>query len=347
MREILESCVALSRTAFETYRGMAAVCAARRDEELADAFTYMAEEKRLHVDWWSDLLVAWESGLVPDIAEEADLGARLTELAEEVHSAIPELFEQLTPDEMLTLAAQVEFFMLDPVLGELTDLMRPGGRPEMSRTHSVYIMRLIDAIESRYAAESLARFLARVLRRAYRDQQRLAALAVRDPLTGLYNRRGLLSHLRQWLSWSARYDRPLGVALIDVDGFKAINDRYGHATGDAALQAISTVISDVVRSSDLVGRFGGDEFVVLAPETGEADLIALLTRIVDAVRATRLDAQPDLALSVSSGGAWAPGGVDIALEEFIAAADASLYAAKSAGRNRAGVPHAVGAEPVA
>ncbi|TLM98045.1 MAG: diguanylate cyclase, partial [Actinobacteria bacterium] len=276
MREILESCVALDRTAFETYRGMSAVCAVRGDEDLATTFDRMAREERQHIDWWSDLLVAWESGLVPDIADEADLGARLTELITEVEGSVPEVFEALSSDDMLGLGAQIEFFMLDPVFGELTDLMRPGGRSEVSRAYSAHVMRLVEAIERRYEAGGLAVFLARVLKRAYRDQQRLARLAVRDQLTGLYNRRGLLGHVRQWLSWSARYDRPLAVALVDIDRFKQINDEHGHAIGDEALKVVAAALSEVVRGSDLVGRFGGDEFVVLAPETDDADLAVLL-----------------------------------------------------------------------
>ena len=177
----------------------------------------------------------------------------------------PSSFESLTTDQMLDLAGRMEFFMLDPVFGELTDLMQPGGRIEAREAYSRHVLRIIDAIERRHSEQGLSAFLARALQRAYQDQQRLAALATLDQLTGQYNRRGFLGHLNQWLSWSARYGRPLALALLDIDYFKRINDSLGHPAGDDALVAVAKCIAATVRTSDIVGRFGGDEFVVLAP----------------------------------------------------------------------------------
>jgi diguanylate cyclase (GGDEF)-like protein len=190
----------------------------------------------------------------------------------------------------------------------------------------------------------MAVFFAGILRRAYRDQQRLAALAVRDPLTALLNRRALLPHMNQWLSWSWRYERPVGVVLLDIDHFKQINDAYGHAGGDAALVAIAEAITETVRDSDVVGRFGGDEFVVLAPEADGDELDVLMSRLVNAVSAKALPVGgEEVRLSVSVGGAWVPGGTKVAPEILVAKADRSMYRAKEAGRNRAG--EAVSAVP--
>lgn len=340
MREILELCVKLDRTAYETYRGLSAVCT---DPELASVFSAMAKEERQHVDWWSDLLVAWESGLVPDIADEHDLLGRLTDAQSEVDGLVPEFFDSMSIDEMLDLAAHLEFYLLDPVFGELADLMQPGSKIEFRQAYARHVARLVDAIEEHHSGGGLAVFLARVLRRSFRDQQRLASLASRDQLTGLYNRRGLLGHMKQWLSWSARYGRPVAIALVDVDYFKRINDTLGHPAGDDALQGVAAALESVVRESDVVGRFGGDEFLVLAPETNEEELQTLMDRIAAAVRATPLNAggEPVL-MSVSVGGSWVPGGVAILPEALVAAADRSLYEAKEAGRDRASAPLAAG-----
>ncbi len=338
MREILKLCVSLDRTAFETYRGLATECETRHPE-LATIFSQMAKEERRHVDWWSDLLVAWESGLVPDIADEHELLARLQEVEAEVDQAIPEFFRELSIDEMLDLAAHLEFYMLDPAFGELTDLMQPGNKAEVRKSYEIHVMRLVESIEAYHTKAGLASFLARVLKRTFRDQQRLASLATRDQLTGLYNRRGLFGHLAQWLSWSARYGRPLSVALIDVDNFKRINDTLGHASGDDALRAVAGALESAVRTSDVVGRFGGDEFLVIAPETDEAELARLMDRVNITVREAPLMAGTEpLFLSVSVGGAWTPGGFAVEAETLIAAADRSLYEAKEGGRDRAGAP---------
>ena len=308
----------------------------------------MSKEEQQHVEWWSELLVAWEAGLVPDIVDEHDILERLREVKDEVTRALPERFDELTTNQMLDLAARMEFFMLDPVFGELTDLMQPGGRVEVRDAYSRHVLRVVDAIERRHTEQGLAAFLARVLQRAYRDQQRLATLAMLDQLTGQYNRRGFLGHLNQWLSWSARYGRPLALALIDIDYFKVVNDTLGHPAGDEALVAVARCLDSCVRSSDIVGRFGGDEFVVLAPETDQEELARLMERVASAVRQTPLVAggEPVL-LSVSVGGAFVPGGVDVGAEALIAAADRSLYAAKAAGRDRAGVPAQAGPTAIA
>ena len=336
MRRILELCVAMDRIAHETYTAMAASTV---DDELATVFTRMAREERQHVDWWTDLLVAWESGLIPDIVDEHDMLTKLTELSGEFDGAVPDRFESMTPNEMLDLAARLEFFMLDPIFGELIDLMQPGSRADMSRAYAAHVYRLVEAIEAHCDQGGLAQFLARVLKRSYRDQQRLAALATRDQLTRLLNRRGLLGHLRQWSSWSARYGRPLSVLLLDIDWFKTLNDTLGHATGDLALQAVSGALQKAVRDADLVGRFGGDEFLILAPETGRQDLELLMNRVLESVRSIEFRHGDDrVHLSVSVGGSWTEGGGDTPIEAIIAAADRSLYAAKESGRDRAGEP---------
>jgi len=346
VREILQLCVELDRTAHKTYAELAAVC--EGDEDLHTVFTSMAREERQHVDWWSDLAVAWEAGLVPDIVDEHDILERLSEIHVEITRALSEPLEDLSVNEMLDLAGRLEFFMLDPVFGELTDLMQPGGRVEVRDAYSRHVLRIISAIERRHSEKGLAAFLARVLQRAYRDQQRLAALAMLDQLTGQYNRRGFLGHLNQWLSWSARYGRPVSLALVDIDHFKRINDTLGHPAGDEALVAVARCLNSAVRKSDIVGRFGGDEFVVLAPETDSVELTQLMERIADAVRQTPLVAGDEpLILSVSVGGAFAPGGVDVSSESLIAAADASLYEAKAAGRDRAGAAAQAGPTAIA
>jgi diguanylate cyclase (GGDEF)-like protein len=341
MQEILALAVELDTAAYKTYSDLSAACA--NDPDLARTFSLMAKEEQQHVGWWSDLLEAWEAGLLPDIADEHDLLARLREIKAEVIDALPESLDTLSTAEMLDLAAHLEFYMLDPVFGELTDLMRPGGRIEVREAYSRHVLRIVETIERRHPEKGLASFLARVLTRAYRDQQRLASLAMRDQLTGLYNRRGLLSHLNQWLSWSQRYNHPVGIVLIDIDRFKSINDNWGHPAGDQALRAVAESIESATRASDIVGRFGGDEFLILAPESDEIELVALMERVVLAVRGNTLHVSGhDLAATVSVGGSCAPGGVSVTSEALIAAADRSMYEAKATGRDRAGVPLPVG-----
>ncbi len=334
MQAILELCVELDTNAAATYAALAAVCS---DEEVKVTFQRMGTEEISHVGWWTELLEAWQQGLVPDVADESTILGRLRELAEEIEMLLPTDFAILSTDEMLDLAAHLEFFMLDPVYGELLDLVNPGSSTEHHEAYSRHVMRLVTCIESRHSRTDLAHFLARVLARSFSDQQRLATLAMHDPLTGLYNRRGFYGYVRQWASWSTRYGRPLGVLLVDIDRFKSINDTFGHPRGDDALRAVSAALCQAVRTSDVVGRYGGDEFAILAPETDAEELVLLMNRIADVVRETPFPTgESDVRLSVSVGGSLAEGAVPVTPEQLLAAADHSLYEAKAAGRDRAG-----------
>jgi diguanylate cyclase (GGDEF)-like protein len=162
---------------------------------------------------------------------------------------------------------------------------------------------------------------------------RLRELAMIDSLTGVLNRRAFMDHADgEWVR-HRRHKHALSCAMLDVDGFKRVNDSFGHAAGDAVLQHIGALLRATLRASDLSARLGGDEFVALMPETGLDGATALGERVL-----TRLSAQPLTALdqnipaTVSIGVASAEG--CNSLEELLERADQALYRAKKAGRAR-------------
>lgn len=161
-----------------------------------------------------------------------------------------------------------------------------------------------------------------------RLREKLREQAFRDPLTGAYNRRYFNQVVEQEIPRSKRYDHPLGFLMIDVDHFKEINDRYGHQKGDEVLHAVSILLRDQVRESDIVVRFGGDEFLVLLVETnGETEEVK--QRILEEV-ASRNETNPifDFAVTFSIGTAhWSPED-GRSVKEVLAEADKRMYAAK-------------------
>ena len=158
--------------------------------------------------------------------------------------------------------------------------------------------------------------------------------AFRDPLTRLYNRRYVFDIFRNELRKYERYADPFCVMLIDADHFKQINDQYGHCAGDVALKAIADACKNSVRDTDVVGRFGGEEFIILLPHTRTTDAASIAERIRHAMlqsdlywRGQKLDVR--LSLGVAEAGLHG----DV-VDELIAAADRALYAAKEGGRNQ-------------
>lgn len=344
MREILELCVELDQRAERLYAELASVAP---EPDLRETFTQLGKDEAEHTGWWTSLLEAWELGLLPDVVNDTgSLIERLGALRDELAAIDMEQLGALTKDGMLALAARLEFSMIDPVFNELIDLTEPGRAEHRRTAYQLHLQRLIDAIGAYYKPGSLPSLLAVMLSRTWRDNLRLAVFATHDMLTGLYNRRALHSHLPQWTAWSARYGHPLALLLIDVDGFKQVNDRYGHAEGDRALKAVASALRSATRASDLVIRYGGDEFAVIAPETDTDEYRDLCTRITDTVRDLGIATERGVPmnLTVSVGGVVAkdpPGSPQRRIETLLAAADQSLYEAKTSGRNCAGTPAAV------
>ncbi len=171
------------------------------------------------------------------------------------------------------------------------------------------------------------------------DNVRLFASATTDHLTSLPRRETVLEHLDRELERALRYERPLSVGMIDVDHFKDVNDTYGHLVGDMMLQRISARLSPVLRPTDLVGRYGGEEFLVVLPETSLEDAYQAMEKLREAMEEIRLEAEDGaiVQITVSIGVAnleeVARDGL-AAKGALIAAADLRLYQAKAAGRNR-------------
>jgi diguanylate cyclase (GGDEF)-like protein len=171
------------------------------------------------------------------------------------------------------------------------------------------------------------------------ERQGLLGLAYTDPMTGLYNFRKFRSHLENELKRASRYGHPLSLILIDLDGFKGVNDQYGHPAGDRVLAAAATVIKASVRTSDLPARYGGEEFVVVCPETTSDEAVVVAERIRAALDQCRTEVAPGALCHVtcSAGVASFP---DHARDDIglIEAADGALYYAKAHGKNRVDSP---------
>ena len=161
------------------------------------------------------------------------------------------------------------------------------------------------------------------------------ARATHDRLTGVPNRETLLATLGAELERAARHAKPLSIAFIDIDRFKPINDNHGHISGDAILRQVARLIQTSTRASDTFGRYGGEEFMLILPETRPEDAVGLTEELRGLVMAEPLRVADGQMLQVTISAGIAGGhGTELQLDMLVDRADAAMYAAKALGRNR-------------
>jgi two-component system cell cycle response regulator len=161
----------------------------------------------------------------------------------------------------------------------------------------------------------------------------LRAQATHDSLTGLWNRGAVLDILRNEYVRSVRSRQPLAVIMADLDHFKNINDTHGHLVGDIVLRDAAMRMQETVRSYDAVGRYGGEEFLIVAPGCEIAEAGRLAERVREAVGARAIQAAPEMSLAVTVSLGVAAATRNSSVEELLRAADEALYEAKRKGRN--------------
>ena len=167
------------------------------------------------------------------------------------------------------------------------------------------------------------------------SNRRLELLSITDGLTKLHNHRHFQDELARAFEESARYVRPLSLAIVDLDFFKKVNDTYGHAIGDEVLKIISKVFQESIRTTDLAARYGGEEFALMLPETHISDAINFAEKIRGIVESTAIETQSgSISVTVSVGVATVPHPRIHSPKELIVAADKALYRAKKNGRNQ-------------
>src|SRR5262245_39625962 len=261
--------------------------------------------------------------------------------------------EGLTPDLMPSLWVAAQWVMRQGSELLSGDLARDSGKPGASgsaiafplvcRNRPIGVVVGLDPVPSA-ALPALRVSLSQAIRSVLEapaialdnalSLQRAEAVSVTDDLTGLYNSRYLNLVLRREAKRASRSGRPLSLLFIDLDGFKSVNDTHGHLCGSRALVEAAGVIRRSARETDVVARFGGDEFALVLPDTGGEGAFSVGARIRERIAAHRFLAREglDLRLTVSVGVATLPDVANSA-DELVQAADSAMYQVKDRGKN--------------
>jgi diguanylate cyclase (GGDEF)-like protein len=330
--KIAETCLRLDRLALSVYRELASVTGER---ELASFWSTMARQEEEHVGFWEKLLEAVADGEIPQIFQDPE--KTLREL-EEKYARADEVIRKkgfpLEPSAQFLLAFQLEFYLLHPSLGKLWhfySIVRPGEKtPE--EDYDEHLRQFTDAMKRFCVSSPEHKLLGESVMQMWRQIKELTQEAEMDVLTRVLNRRGLFKGMKILAHLAKRNAFTSGVLLIDIDHFKGINDRYGHQEGDRVLAETARIIAEQVRKSDVVGRYGGEEFLVFLPQVESAMIEPLAEKIRSSVEAGTL--QHGATISVGAACTSYGEGVEKEIERLIRTADDCLYQAKAAGRNR-------------
>jgi diguanylate cyclase (GGDEF)-like protein len=190
---------------------------------------------------------------------------------------------------------------------------------------------VIDTIPRHFEPKQIA--ILSAFARLVVDELELRQIAARDQLTGAWTRRAILDRMTAEIGRGLRHGRQASLVLADLDHFKAINDTFGHATGDEVLRFFTEQVAQLLRVSDEIGRWGGEEFAILLPETTGEAAFALMERVRTSLGGAGVPALEGKSVTASFGIAELRAGTDDAAA-WLARADKAMYAAKAAGRNR-------------
>jgi len=235
--------------------------------------------------------------------------------------------EKTRPAEWAAAIAIVVFALTQVVCAALAYLHGPDGNESIHAAHLHFMFLTLPAgyvTVSMLIILMMASDLAAVLKEA----------AVRDQLTGLFNRRGFKEYGERQFSAARRAGTALSIIMMDIDRFKFINDKYGHAAGDAALTHFAKLVAEAHRTEDIVARVGGEEFAVLLPGTDLRDAMAMADQLRTKIGATPLDITGNGLPMTSSFGVAAISKDDKSLEDMVLRADRALYRSKRGGRNQ-------------
>lgn len=334
MTAIVGRCLSIDEKASMIYEEMAAQA---DTDELKQFWESMASEECSHADVWKRLLDLAADDSLPQVFDNPDeVVVELEEIDRNVGNLLDRYRQSRDMPGQFILAFRLELYLLHQALDTLYHLFEsiteqpPGGGVDI---YELRIHRFIDMLAKYGEVTPEVELLGETLHRLWRHNRNLALHGTLDEMTGLYNRRGFMNAARPLCHLAQRNDFNVGVLIADVDDFKNINDTLGHLAGDGILKEVAQAIKSSVRICDVVGRFGGDEFIILFSKTDRDATEFLAEKIRQVVEAGTIDNTPvTISIGIADGRLGMK--VDDSLEALMKEADACLYQAKERGKNQ-------------
>jgi len=330
--EIVQLCREIEFVSMKFYREVSKKAGSK---ELASFWRNASKEELSHLKFWDQALSIAKRGALPQIFDNpAEVKSELVSVAGkafELLSELPHCGKSLK--SMMTMAFRLEFYCLHRALAPIFGLM---GDASPCASYGSHIQSFIDMYRRHCdKASPELQLLGETIQRLWMDNFLLSRQCYFDELSGLLNRRGLYNSARPLISLAKRRCNPVSALVVDIDRFKELNDRHGHDAGDLALREIAKVLKKVVRDSDILARYGGDEFVVFCPELSPGSTKAVAEKVLAAIRSSSFgEFRVTVSIGAVEGAPSTHSSPEEELSRLVREADRLLYEAKQSGRDR-------------
>ncbi len=332
MIRIVEQCLQLDNHATRLYAGLARNAGS---QDLKGFWQSLADENEQHMLYWDRLLSWAEKGMLNNLFDDPEKTlVELTGLQEKVLDLADSCARVRRKEKAFTMAFKLEFYLLHPDFETLSQYVATfNGNAGSDQSYERFVNRLFDALQKNNLGTLELELVGEVIHRLWKENRRMAFLSNCDELTGIFNRRGLFNAITHLAHLAQRNENAVGVLMIDIDHFKAVNDNFGHQYGDEMLRRVAGCIRDGIRASDVLGRYGGEEFLVFLPRVAPASLGDVGIKICRAIE-NMPDKHANITVSIGIAHGHVGREVDADIKTLIHRADEKLLAAKAAGRNR-------------
>lgn len=331
--EIIRLCQSIDKKAEVVYISLAENF---QSQEIALFWQEMAAQEREHTIFWKKLLDLAEQGMIPQVFDQPhQVVNELKIIDRDVDDLIDGCCKNYQINESFILSYRLEFYLLHPALETFFQygkmLEESLGLDSPVDHYESHISQFIEALNKYGKVTPEMELVGETLKTLWEENRKLGRLINQDQLTGVLNRRGFFQAITPLAHLAKRNGFKVGLLMIDLDHFKDVNDTFGHQVGDKVLVSVASAIVANTRASDLVGRYGGEEFVVFLPKVREDGFIQVAEKIRRAVHSVK---PQNIDITVSIGGDFGRiNDVDREIQDLIKRADDRLYLAKNKGRN--------------
>ena len=332
MTRIVDLCLKLDNHATRLYLSLARNAGI---QDLKGFWQDIADKNEQHLLYWDRLLNWAEKGMLNNLFDNPQKTLKeLTGLEKKVHDLVDSCAQVRRKKKAFTMAFKLEFYLLHPAFETLSQYVATfNGDAGSEFSYERFVNRLFDALQQNELGTLELELVGEVIHRLWKENRRMAFLSNYDELTGIFNRRGLFNAITHLAHLPQRNENTVGVLMIDIDFFKAINDNFGHQVGDEVLRRVAGCIRDGIRASDVLGRYGGEEFLVFLPHVEPISLGEVGEKIRRAIE-TMPDTRASVTVSIGIAHGQVGRKVDDDVKMLIYQADEKLLVAKAAGRNR-------------